>query len=152
IGGGSVEITVGNERPQLARSFKTGVIRMTERFVKTDPLAERDERKLVRFLQGEISSFAKQVVQAGFERVIGTSGTILSLGTMAAYEMDGTEPDELRNRRIPARLTGHGRAALPTRRRPAKQIRKLREKLTSHSLAERLRIPGMDPRRGDLAV
>ena len=125
IGGGSVEITVGNERPQLARSFKTGVIRMTERFVKTDPLAERDERKLVRFLQGEISSFAKQVVQAGFERVIGTSGTILSLGTMAAYEMDGTEPDELRNRRI-----------------PAKQIRKLREKLTSLSLAERLRIPG----------
>src|SRR6478735_1742729 len=42
IGGGSVEVTVGNERPQLARSFKTGVIRMTERFVKTDPLAERD--------------------------------------------------------------------------------------------------------------
>jgi len=135
IGGGSVEVTVGNERPQLARSFKTGVIRMTERFVKTDPLADRDERKLVRFLQSEISSFAKQVVQAGFERVIGTSGTILSLGTMAAYEMDGTEPDELRNRRI-----------------PAKQIRKLREKLTSLSLAERLRIPGMEPRRGDLAV
>ena len=135
IGGGSVEVTVGNERPQLARSFKTGVIRMTERFVKTDPLAERDERKLVRFLQSEISSFAKQVVQAGFERVIGTSGTILSLGTMAAYEMDGTEPDELRNRRI-----------------PAKQIRKLREKLTSLSLAERLRIPGMEPRRGDLAL
>jgi hypothetical protein len=124
IGGGSVEVTVGNERPQLARSFKTGVIRMTERFVKTDPLAEREERKLVRFLQSEISSFAKQVVQAGFERVIGTSGTILSLGTMAAYEMDGTEPDELRNRRI-----------------PSKQIRKLREKLTSLSLAERLRIP-----------
>jgi exopolyphosphatase/guanosine-5'-triphosphate,3'-diphosphate pyrophosphatase len=49
--------------------------------------------------------------------------------------MDGTEPDELRNRRI-----------------PAKQIRKLREKLTSLSLAERLRIPGMEPRRGDLAV
>ncbi|HTL49196.1 MAG TPA: Ppx/GppA phosphatase family protein [Steroidobacteraceae bacterium] len=135
IGGGSVEVTVGNERPQLARSFKTGVIRMTERFVKTDPLAERDERKLVRFLQSEISSFAKQVVQAGFERVIGTSGTILSLGTMAAYEMDGAEPDELRNRRI-----------------PSKQIRKLREKLTSLSLAERLRIPGMEPRRGDLAV
>ena len=135
IGGGSVEITVGNERPQLARSFKTGVIRMTERFVKSDPLSERDERKLVRFLQSEIAGFAKQVVQAGFDRVIGTSGTILSLGTMAAYEMDGSEPEELRNRRI-----------------PAKQIRRLRERLTSLSLAQRLRIPGMEPRRGDLAV
>ena len=42
IGGGSVEITCGGEKPQLARSFKVGVIRLTERFVTTDPLSERD--------------------------------------------------------------------------------------------------------------
>ena len=93
IGGGSVEITVGNERPQLARSFKTGVIRMTERFVKTDPLAERDERKLVRFLQSEISSFAKQVVQAGFERRDRDVGHDPQPGHDGRIEMDGTEPD-----------------------------------------------------------
>src|SRR5262249_57914923 len=95
IGGGSVEITCGGERPQLARSFKTGVIRLTERFVKTDPISERDERKLVRYLQSEISGFARQVVQAGVERVIGTARTILSLGTMAAHEMDRPEPDDV---------------------------------------------------------
>ena len=39
IGGGSVEITLGAARePALAKSFKIGVIRLTERFVRADPL------------------------------------------------------------------------------------------------------------------
>src|SRR6188474_1429360 len=49
IGGGSVEITLGTATSiQLARSFKIGVIRLTERFITSDPLAERDENRLVK--------------------------------------------------------------------------------------------------------
>src|SRR5215831_2911796 len=78
IGGGSVEITVGTATSiQLARSFKIGVIRLTERFVKTDPLSERDERKLVKYVSGEIERHCDQISAIGFDRVIGTSGTIL---------------------------------------------------------------------------
>src|SRR5438874_4556980 len=45
IGGGSVEITRGiGPNVELGRSFKIGVIRLTERFVKSDPLSARDER------------------------------------------------------------------------------------------------------------
>ena len=48
IGGGSVEITHGaGTSLRAAKSFKLGVIRLTERFVHTDPLSGRDERKLV---------------------------------------------------------------------------------------------------------
>ena len=51
IGGGSVEITLGTrEQVQFARSFKIGVIRLTERFVTSDPLSGRDERKMVRHI------------------------------------------------------------------------------------------------------
>ncbi len=135
IGGGSVEITCGGEKPQLAQSFKVGVIRLTERFVKSDPLSERDDRRLVKHIQSEIQAHVKAIVHAGYDRVIGTSGTILSLGTMAAHEMLAGEPDELRNLRI-----------------PAKQIRRLREKVTTLPLAQRLRIPGLEPRRADLVV
>src|SRR6266436_2569747 len=40
IGGGSVEITRGaGSNAELGRSFKLGVIRLTERFVKSDPLS-----------------------------------------------------------------------------------------------------------------
>ena len=135
IGGGSVEITCGGEKPQLAKSFKVGVIRLTERYVKTDPLSDRDERRLVKHIHGETNAHIKAIVHLGYDRVIGTSGTILSLGTMAAHEMRGEEPDEIRNLRI-----------------PAKQIRRLREKATSLPLAQRLRMPGLEPRRADLVV
>src|ERR1700746_2619766 len=42
IGGGSVEVTRGTGQSlRDGRSFKVGVIRLTERFVKSDPISER---------------------------------------------------------------------------------------------------------------
>jgi exopolyphosphatase / guanosine-5'-triphosphate,3'-diphosphate pyrophosphatase len=75
IGGGSVEITHGTG-PTLAggRSFKLGVIRLSERFVKSDPITERDERKMVRHIESELKTYLKEIVEAGFDRVVGTSG------------------------------------------------------------------------------
>src|SRR5688572_24100958 len=83
IGGGSVEITRG-AGPTIdhGKSFKLGVIRLTERWVKTDPISTRDERKLVRRIDGELGEYLDQLVEAGFDRVVGTSGTILSLGAV----------------------------------------------------------------------
>ena len=47
IGGGSTEITVGTaDRMRTGRSFKLGVIRLTERFVTTDPISGRDGARL----------------------------------------------------------------------------------------------------------
>jgi exopolyphosphatase/guanosine-5'-triphosphate,3'-diphosphate pyrophosphatase len=136
IGGGSVEITLGTATSiQLARSFKIGVIRLTERFVKSDPLSERDERRLEKFILGEIDRHCGQITETGFDRVIGTSGTILSMGVMAATAARGTPPDEIRNLRI-----------------SAKDIRRLRKEVTDLDLGSRLRTPGLDPRRADLVV
>src|SRR5438046_2964923 len=85
IGGGSVEVTRGaGAAIEQGRSFKLGVIRLTERFVKTDPLEPRDERRLVRHIETEASKYLHQIARDGFDRVIGTSGTILSLGAVAS--------------------------------------------------------------------
>jgi exopolyphosphatase / guanosine-5'-triphosphate,3'-diphosphate pyrophosphatase len=136
VGGGSVEITFGTATSiQLARSFKIGVIRLTERFVKSDPLSSRDERRLVKHIAGEIERHVEQIVAVGFDRVIGTSGTILSIGAVAATAARGTPPAELRNLRV-----------------SAKQIRRLRKDVVKLDLEERLGIPGLDPRRADLVV
>jgi len=136
IGGGSTEITLGTATStQAAKSFKIGVIRLTERFVKSDPLAGRDEQKLTKHVLSEIDRHCDQITAAGFDRVIGTSGTILSLGTVATAIAEGTVPSELRNLRV-----------------PAKQIRRLRKEVVALSLAQRLTIPGLDPRRADLIV
>src|SRR5437660_10737434 len=83
IGGGSVEITRGaGPDMELGRSFKAGVIRLTERYVKSDPIEPRDERKLVRHTEEELGDYLEQIVTAGFDRLVGTSGTILSLGSV----------------------------------------------------------------------
>ena len=136
IGGGSTEITLGTATStQAAKSFKIGVIRLTERFVKSDPLSGRDEQKLTKHVISEIDRHCEQITSTGFDRVIGTSGTILSLGAVATAISDGTVPGELRNLRV-----------------PAKQIRRLRKEVVALSLAQRLTIPGLDPRRADLVV
>ena len=135
IGGGSVEITLGTASAlTMAQSFKTGVIRLTERYVKSDPLDRRDERRLVKYLRATMQPYLEEIATRGFDRAIGTSGTILSLGTVALAE-NTTRVDEVRNRRV-----------------PAKAIRRLRKRLVEANLQERLRIPAMDPRRADLSV
>jgi exopolyphosphatase / guanosine-5'-triphosphate,3'-diphosphate pyrophosphatase len=136
VGGGSVEITLGNATAiQAARSFKIGVIRLTERFVQSDPLSGRDERKLSKHILSEIGRHCDQITSIGFDRVIGTSGTILSLGAVAATAARGAPPAELRNLRV-----------------SAKQIRKLRKEVVALDPEQRLAMPGLDPRRADLVV
>src|SRR3954468_6151538 len=64
IGGGSVEVTRGaGPAVESGRSFKLGVIRLTERFVKTDPLDPRDQRRLVRHIDAEASKYLNQIAR-----------------------------------------------------------------------------------------
>ena len=136
IGGGSVEVTLGaGDDVRFARSFKLGVLRLSERFVTSDPLSGRDERKLLAHIAEQTDRYLAHIVSAGFDRVIGTSGTILSLGSVAAALDTGVAPSEVRNLRV-----------------SAKAIRKVRKLVCSTPLDKRLAIPALDPRRADLVV
>lgn len=136
IGGGSVEVTLGaGDEVRFARSFKLGVIRLTERFVTSDPISKREERKLVAHISAQVDRYLGHIVSAGFDRVIGTSGTILSLGSVATALDHGSAPSEVRNLRV-----------------PAKAIRKVRKLVCATPLDGRLQIPALDPRRADLVV
>ena len=133
IGGGSTEITFGTAaRAEFGRSFKLGVLRLTERFARTDPLARDDERRLVRHIRRQVGAYARQLRRRGFDRVVGTSGTMLSIGSLAAGTRIG---DDVRNARV-----------------STKAIRRLRKRLTLMTLDERLKVPGLDPRRADLSA
>jgi exopolyphosphatase / guanosine-5'-triphosphate,3'-diphosphate pyrophosphatase len=136
IGGGSVEITLGSASGvRLSRSFKLGVIRLTERFVRSDPLSRREERKLVAHISNEIDEYMAQIVAAGFGRVIGTSGTILSLGSIAWAIDNGRPSTEIRNLRVPSRA-----------------LHRLRKTILDQDIGQRLKLPALDPRRADLIV
>ena len=88
----------------------------------------------MKFVNREMGSYLDQVAGRGFERLIGTSGTILSLGTMAVADESGA-PEDIRNRRV-----------------PAKALHRLRKRIVEADIAERLQLPAMDPRRADLSV
>lgn len=136
VGGGSVEVTLGSAAAvRLSHSFKLGVIRLTEWFVKSDPLSARDERRLVAGVTKEMGDHLERIAAAGFGRVIGTSGTILALGTMAYAAEHNRVPDEVRNLRV-----------------STKALRRLRKAIVAADTATRLGLPGLDPRRADLVV
>jgi len=135
IGGGSVEISRSTgTNVEIGESFKLGVIRLTERYVKSDPLAPRDARKIVKRIDSDAGACLAQIAHAGFNRVIGTSGTITSLGAVAAAAEGRTADNSLRNRRV-----------------TVKQLQRVRKQILASTLEQRLRIPGLDPRRADLA-
>src|SRR6185295_2963512 len=101
----------------------------------SDPLAPRDERKLVRHIVAQAGEYLDNLARLGFDRVIGTSGTILSLGAIATGHQGRTTGTVLRNRRV-----------------SAKALRRVKKELVELSLEKRLRVPGLEPRRADLSV
>jgi exopolyphosphatase/guanosine-5'-triphosphate,3'-diphosphate pyrophosphatase len=135
IGGGSVEITRGaGARIEQGQSFKLGVIRLTERYVTSDPLSPHDAKRIADRVRREAGPYLRDIAAAGFDRVVGTSGTITSLGAVAAESERGQGDASLRHRRVTAR-----------------QLHRVRQQIVERTLEQRLQIPGLDPRRADLA-
>ena len=90
---------------------------------------------MTKFIREQVDRYLEHIVEQGFDRVIGTSGTILSLGTVATAVDRGSVPQEVRNLRV-----------------PAKSLRRLRKTAVEMDLEERMHLPGLDPRRADLMV
>ena len=119
----------------LGQSFKVGVIRLTERFVKSDPLQRRDERRLVKHLNREMGAYLDQIVAA---RLRPGHRHVRHDPQPRRVALDATTtqpPEDLRNRRV-----------------SAKALHRLRKRLVAVDIEERLAMPGLDPRRADLSV
>lgn len=85
IGGGSTEIVVGEGTTAiLARSFKVGHIRLTNRFFPGGRIESDQVRACRRFVKAFIAPVAREVRERGFDVAIGCSGTIENLALMAA--------------------------------------------------------------------
>jgi exopolyphosphatase / guanosine-5'-triphosphate,3'-diphosphate pyrophosphatase len=136
IGGGSMEVTLGTATDiHLSRSFELGVLRLTDKYVTSDPLSRRDERRLVKHIRQTLGDFATQLTAAGFTRVIATSGTSLSLGEVAMANSRLFDGNTIHHARLPAKL-----------------LHKTRKQVVGLDMQRRLRLPGLDARRADLVV
>jgi exopolyphosphatase/guanosine-5'-triphosphate,3'-diphosphate pyrophosphatase len=136
IGGGSVELALGvGSRIERIVSEKLGVLRASELFVHTDPLSAKEEQRLVAHVRESLGPTLDELRAASFEHLVGTSGTILSLGAMA-LELEGRGAGDTLHHVTVSRDS----------------LREVRRRLVASDLKERLRMPGLDEQRADIVV
>jgi exopolyphosphatase/guanosine-5'-triphosphate,3'-diphosphate pyrophosphatase len=134
IGGGSVEVVVVERgQPVELHSAKLGVARLTEMFFTTDPPRAREVAKLEKYLRAELEPVLAGAAKRRVRRVVGTSGTLLTLIAMATHRR-GVHPG--------AQI--HGLEV------PAEAVSQLRRGIVREDRDTRLAMRGMDPKRVDL--
>ena len=132
VGGGSTELTVAEGGQVVQRqSTRLGSVRLHERFCKSDPPSEAEWSALLSHVDDTLAGALSGGVPAGTP-LVGIAGTVT---TLAAIE-GGVHPYD------GARVHG-------TRLRRA-QVEGLVERLRRMPVVERLRVPGLEPKRADV--
>jgi exopolyphosphatase/guanosine-5'-triphosphate,3'-diphosphate pyrophosphatase len=133
IGGGSVEIAVGNSHEvMLAQSMRLGVQRLLHRQGDAQPLTSRELYELSGYVQGAAAEVMSEAKRFGATRVVGTSGTIRTLGE-GAHLLAGGAPFRSLNAQTVKR----------------KDLRELVKRLCEADTAKRAKMPGIGDARAD---
>jgi exopolyphosphatase/guanosine-5'-triphosphate,3'-diphosphate pyrophosphatase len=134
IGGGSLEVVLSaGTVVEEVHSLPLGAVRLTERYVRSDPLRTKHWKALRRAIDGALE---KEIGRPPFtvEVIVGSGGTFTALGGMVRYEHEGREGNP------------HGYAIT---RPEATRVLAL---LLEVPEAARRQIPGLPPQRADIMV
>ena len=140
IGGGSTELILGNgDEPLALTSTKVGAVRLTEEFIATDPISDKEFQYLQAYIRGmlerAVDELRSQLQPWESPYLVGTSGTIETLAMIDAQERLGEEPSP---------LTGY--------KLRLQDLKELVDRLRKLSYQERLEIPGMPDRRAEILL
>ncbi|MGL5314827.1 MAG: Ppx/GppA phosphatase family protein, partial [Peptostreptococcaceae bacterium] len=83
IGGGSTEFIIGDrDGIKFAKSENVGALRMTEKFLKQDPICEEEFNQMSDFIFNEVKDTLDYINEKGIKKLVGIGGTITSLSAM----------------------------------------------------------------------
>ena len=137
IGGGSTEILVGQwGEERFSTSLKLGAVRLTQKYIKTDPVPEEEALALRRYVDSRIEPIAREIRKVGFDYAVGSSGTIKALKSLVLGLNGKGIPDSFHGSVLSAAELEMARSAL--------------EK--APSLKERRMLPNLDPKRADIIL
>ncbi|PYV39383.1 MAG: exopolyphosphatase, partial [Acidobacteria bacterium] len=137
IGGGSTEFLIGKAGEVIeANSLKLGAIRMTDRFLKDEPIGSKDIDKCREYVRVYLHPMAREVRKHGFEIAVGSSGTILNLAQMIQI-LRHQEPTRFLSNFV---FSGVELAEV------AKMLVK------ADTVKKRQKIDGLDPKRADIIL
>jgi exopolyphosphatase/guanosine-5'-triphosphate,3'-diphosphate pyrophosphatase len=136
IGGGSTELTIADgPQARTSLSLAVGVVALTERFLRADPVDWREYARCQAYVAERLAAEAWPAIRPLAPRgLVGTAGTIT---TLAALDLGLTAYD-------PARVQGH--------RLARSRIEALLRRLGAMPVAERARLPALEPGRADLII
>ncbi|MDD1747524.1 MAG: Ppx/GppA family phosphatase [Methanomassiliicoccales archaeon] len=136
IGGGSTEVSVGNQSDYVyLDSLKLGAIRLSELFIsegETGPVYPEKYAQMKKSVRGEIVRTVQRVKRYKLELAVGTSGTVINLGEVAARNLNGMQGKD-------SSLT-------------LAKLKKTIALLCSLDLKERRALPGINPERADIII
>src|SRR5258706_582922 len=136
IGTNSIKLLVSNgSRVLLTESLPLGVVRLNDRHGKNDPPSEKDLLEMKKAIRAVARRAAMAVRKTGFKTCVGSAGTIQSLSLVQEAVALGREPI----------ASGHRTLS----REGLKKVNRILRRTTQK---EKLRVPGLDPRRRDIAV
>jgi len=135
IGGGSTELIVADgDRPYLLDSVKLGSLRLYDAFLRDALDPARAARGLNLYIRDALAPLMQRLRRYRIDVCIGTSGTIMGLAAVDAADRGMVV------RRV------HGYTLTRTR------LEELQRRMLAMTEAERRKMPGMNPRRGDIII
>ena len=136
VGGGSVELIVGNRTKLLhAVSLKLGAIRINDLYLKKNPSSSDALKRLEKAVETELKPVLPRFKKVGFDELVGTSGMIGNLAEVMHLQKTGRPIPQLNLARF-----------------SLKDIMAVEKLLRETSPKRRNEIPGLDPKRADLLL
>ena len=133
VGGGSVELMVGNREQLLhAKSLKLGAIRLADQFLKRTPPSDTMLRALEETTTTQLQRALDSFKTKRFDALIATSGMAANLAEVIHLKRT--------NRPLPQ---------LNLATVSIKDVKEIEQDLRQSTIKERLAIPGLDPKRVD---
>jgi exopolyphosphatase/guanosine-5'-triphosphate,3'-diphosphate pyrophosphatase len=176
LGGGSCEITLSeHKRIKETVSLPLGAVRLTEEFLPSDPAPAEGLARMRQLIDRELRRAHGRIRPQNITQVIGTSGTaaalseaIAALGKPDKKDKPGkaAKPLGKSKKKFAGKAAGKkigkaiqalvvsqaAPAAPPGGIVPTREVRRLADKLVPMTLAERVAIQGIGPRRAEIIV
>ena len=118
IGGGSTELILGHDSPEVFASRQIGSVRLTERLLPGDPPSQAALRAAARLIEGELVDVARQLDPSRARSLVAVAGTATTLAALhlglAAYDAEAIHATVLSSAEV-GRLLGELRGSTAAR-------------------------------------
>jgi exopolyphosphatase/guanosine-5'-triphosphate,3'-diphosphate pyrophosphatase len=141
IGGGSTEISLIHDgAPTALFSVRLGAVGLTEKFISTDPVKQKDLRALREEVNSAMERPGRELRDARWQQASGTSGTIISIGE--AMRLRALTDEE---RKTKGAQPAGDEVVLS-------KLSRLNSRMAELKVAERRAVPGISAQRSEIIV